>query len=456
MIYYSMMGRRPNELNAIYIDPTSVTNGAGTISDPRNTLVGLTITDNYTYLFRRGTTYTTSVELNLSNRTGVIFASYDVGLIPKYHFTGTGTCAVRFAGSTNCAFTTIELYTNLSQSVVTLIQLGFVEGNDGGTGNIIAGCQIHDVKQGVEVGGIGIRGGGVDLSIVNCEIYNCGEDGIYAAFTTNLLISNCNIHHVNQNYAGAAIGFLSIGNLAGGDSVQLDGRWINCSIKDTIMDRTDIYTGNKFALILGGAVGPTIFNDAIVEHCTFKVRSGANITYCVYAGQGNGVIFRYNRFEGLTSGLRLISPYCINFKIHHNIFSDCAGSMALINSGGYPQDTLIYNNVFVRGSVYAHVSIYGGHLELKNNIFDNSFTAFSATGSATYLKENNCYQDPTKIGTGGLETGGVTGDPLFVDPITNDFHLQVGSPCIGTGVNVGILEDFEGDTTPTLNMGIYF
>ncbi len=32
-------------------------------------------------------------------------------------------------------------------------------------------------------------------------------------------------------------------------------------------------------------------------------------------------------------------------------------------------------------------------------------------------------------------TGEINEDPLFVDPDNHDYHLQVGSPCIGTGMN---------------------
>ena len=32
-------------------------------------------------------------------------------------------------------------------------------------------------------------------------------------------------------------------------------------------------------------------------------------------------------------------------------------------------------------------------------------------------------------------TGEINEDPLFVDPENHDYHLQEGSPCIGTGLN---------------------
>jgi hypothetical protein len=457
-----MASKKPIEgggINTIYIDPTYGSNGVGTIVDPKNTFVGLTITNNYTYRVKCGTTYSFSSEISLGSRTGVIITSYGSGAKPIMSFTGAGTCAIRFAGSTNCFVVNLDITSDILQSVLALIQMGTGSSNDGGTGLTVSACKLHNVKQGVSAGGIGIRGGGTNILIRDCEIYDTGDDGLYFANTTNLEIGYCNIHHVNQNYAGTAKGFLAIGNSALGDGIQIDGYWNNLYIHNTTIDRTDIYTGNKFALILGGVVGPAIFNTGLVEHCSFKVRTGFNITYCVYIGQGDGVIFRYNRVQGATGGVRVIGQYCLNTLIHSNIFTDCTGSVAIVYDPinlGYPIDTIIHNNVFVRGSTYAQVTIAGNACELRNNIFDGSMTAFTASGSATYTKQNNCYQDPAKIGSGGLEAGGITGDPLFVDAVNNDFHLQITSACLDAGIDVGITEDFEGNTNANLNMGVYF
>ena len=454
-----------NSATTVYIDPSLGSNGSGTLASPRNTFVGLTITNNYTYKVKCGTTYTYSAELSLAGRTGVIVTSYGSGAKPIMNFTGAGTCAIRFGTSTNCFVVNLEVTTDIAQSVATIIQMGNGSGSDGGTGLTVSACRLHNVKNGASAGGIGIRGGGTNILIRDCEIYDTGDDGIYLANTTNLEIGLCNIHHVNQNYSGVAKGFLALGNGALGDGIQLDGYWNNAHIYNTTIDRTDVYTGNKFALILGGVVGPAIFNTAIIEGCTFKVRSGANINYCVYIGQGNGVIFRFNKVQGLTSGVRVTGVYCLDTLVHHNIFVDCVdSSIAYVNGRvednnlGYPSGNLAYNNVFLRGSgIYAYISLNGGDLHMANNIFgDGNVTAFTAGGPATYNKENNCYEDPTKIGTGGLESGGITGDPLFVNTAIDDFHLQTSSICRNAGVNVSIMEDFNGHIVPSTNLGIYF
>ncbi|MHC4945057.1 MAG: choice-of-anchor Q domain-containing protein [Planctomycetota bacterium] len=60
-----------------------------------------------------------------------------------------------------------------------------------------------------------------------------------------------------------------------------------------------------------------------------------------------------------------------------------------------------------------------------------------------------------KVGTGGTldwGSGMIDADPLFVDPLNNDFHLTSLSPCINRGTNEGAAShDIDGD--PRLYMG---
>jgi len=39
-------------------------------------------------------------------------------------------------------------------------------------------------------------------------------------------------------------------------------------------------------------------------------------------------------------------------------------------------------------------------------------------------------------------------NPLFIDADNYDFHLQISSPCIDTGIGVGLTEDYEGNSVP--------
>lgn len=169
-------------LNTVYIDPTNSTSGRdGSIENPYNSFVDITggLVNNKVYKMKSGTELVTSTVIDMSNRANVIIESYSTGAKPKIKFTGSGTCAVRMGNCTNCTFSWIELYTDLFNSLITLIAGSTNTGFDGGSGNIIEYCSLHDVKQGATDGGMAIRRGGTNNKILNCEIYNCGADGIY-------------------------------------------------------------------------------------------------------------------------------------------------------------------------------------------------------------------------------------------------------------------------------------
>jgi hypothetical protein len=50
-------------------------------------------------------------------------------------------------------------------------------------------------------------------------------------------------------------------------------------------------------------------------------------------------------------------------------------------------------------------------------------------------------------GLGGID-GNIDADPLFVDPESGDYRLQLGSPCIDSGTKVDVLLDLDGNPRP--------
>ena len=87
----------------------------------------------------------------------------------------------------------------------------------------------------------------------------------------------------------------------------------------------------------------------------------------------------------------------------------------------------------------------------------------TASGNEIYNDEHSS-PNVTYSYIEGIITGG--GDPLFVNPLSGDFHLQPGSPCIDTGNNSAPSLpniDFENDQriidgdlngTPTVDVGV--
>jgi hypothetical protein len=132
---------------------------------------------------------------------------------------------------------------------------------------------------------------------------------------------------------------------------------------------------------------------------------------------------------------------------------------------------LIYNNVFNGCEVGIASQENDPVYTVKNNIFYSHgggyFSSFLnvVTGSANLVSNNNCFYvatgDPSwmfgantyttfanwKTGS-SQDAASVYADPLLTASATNDFHLQVTSPCINAGVDVGLTTDYAGNTVP--------
>jgi len=77
----------------------------------------------------------------------------------------------------------------------------------------------------------------------------------------------------------------------------------------------------------------------------------------------------------------------------------------------------------------------------KNNLLPNHANATTNIGAGTYTDANSVYAQ----------------SPLFRNVAGQDFHLQAGSPCVGTGYNTGADTDLDGMPTPrgVMDIGCY-
>jgi len=109
----------------------------------------------------------------------------------------------------------------------------------------------------------------------------------------------------------------------------------------------------------------------------------------------------------------------------------CFNNTIIWNGGSgiyyYGDDLMIKNNIVCNNGEYG---IYGADNHDHNNVWSNAL--------------GNYYEG--EPGPGDIST-----DPLFKDPLCDDFHLQSNSPCIDAGVSTIIGFDMDMDHRPSGN-----
>jgi len=136
-----------------------------------------------------------------------------------------------------------------------------------------------------------------------------------------------------------------------------------------------------------------------------------------------------------------------------------AASNMFYNTGGI---ATVRNCIFYggsdgtkRGGIYCRYS--GSKVNLTNCILLNLYRTY-LWGDGGEINANYCciYNMTLKALTS--ETNIISGDPLLQSPGTGNFRLQSGSPCIDTGLNVGLITDFAKIKVPHgtgVDVGLY-
>jgi len=235
--------------------------------------------------------------------------------------------------------------------------------------------------------------------LVNNVCYNCGENGIDITSGTHVILRG------NETYGSGEGGILCGGR----------------NVTDVWIDRHyshDDYVGLGF----GGNV---------------NVKLTSSIIYNAYYHQ------------------LVIGPTtsCINFEGYHNTIvygPDSTGLMIDINSNVH--GVKFKNNIFTStqyGSPKTYVRYVGGATPSSTNSdFDYN----------TYWRSDNDNSGRWNVGgniswfswqsTWNQDTYSYWSNPDLVNPGNKDFHLQENSPCVDTGIDVGVTRDFEGISIP--------
>lgn len=401
--------------SAIHIDPGNANDPQedGSLAHPFDSFGDVTWTDGLVVAVRRGTTLQTDVvEIRASD---VTIASYgeDQEPRPVVHCTavasaGNNRHALYATDRTNVVVRDLEIHAPDATSCVRF-------GGAASAGHQVVNCSLHG-------SGWGLRAFDVDgLTVLNTEVYDIDDDGMFLQRVTNIEIAHCFVHDVNQNWVPP----YTPQSEAGGDAIQLSdcNRW---HVHLNVLDRTN--SGNKFCFISNNPAQ----DDGVFEHNRL---SGPLTTgdggASIYFHDGTGLVVRYNVVEGPSPGP--LYTHATSVEVYGNVFSSMSGGLYASSSAN------VYHNVFHD----LPSAMSGGDLVAHNNVFALSAPTDEPFGSTASLDESH-----NLFASGTATANSFVGDPAFVDATAGDFHLQATSDCIDSGIDVGLALDMDGVAVP--------
>lgn len=423
--------------NTVYIDPSYTgTTQNGSIQNPYNSWNSISWTNGYTYLQKAGTTFNTSSTLIITSKNNITLGSYGSGAKPIIISSAASTAKViDITSCYNMTVSNLEVASTTGQVTAAVI----IDGT-GSSNNLIDNCILRDTQWGIRI--LTTSSGN---KILNCEVYNTQDDGIYIKDTPDIEIGYCYVHDVNLKY------FINPDqSYSAGDNIQIASTYNhNFNIHHNTLDHSS--TGNKFCFIAWG-------NNytGVLEH-NIMIGNSAQVTSCIYLSPTTGTVsVRYNSIKNGNYG---IYAYVSNFKVYYNNFVQNKTAICVMNN----YHMLAENNVFYNNVITSISALSGSNVTSKNNIFHltGSGKAYSTNGN---LVSNNNTFNAQSTGfingygslsawqsASGQDNNSMVANPQFVNPSAHDFTLQPNSPCINAGVNCGYSQDYFGNQVPVAN-----
>ncbi|HLO92347.1 MAG: T9SS type A sorting domain-containing protein [Chloroflexota bacterium] len=418
--------------STIYIDPSYTgSTQTGSMSNPYNSWKKFTINSGNAYLQKAGTTYTSTSTITINGKTGVTLGMYGTGNKPKIVTSGTGQHILNVTSSSGVTVRDLEIY-----STGTWISAVIIQGSNAGN-NTIDNCVLRHTEWGVRV--LTTSGGN---KIMHTTVNDTRDDGIYIKDASSIEIGFCTIFDVNKKYL-----VNTDESYSSGDGVQIAStNNMVFNIHDNIIDHSSM--GNKFCIIAwGNNYSGTIERNTLIGART-KNNSGI-----YFSPTTKTVCVRYNIIK---TGEYGIYNYA-KLDAYYNVFS--ANNTAIQTMSGYTVNAR--NNVFYNNYNYGVSSASSTTTTLKNNIFNLGSTSQKAIKTSSSVSSNNNVFNTQHSGfinsystltawrsASGNDGSSVVGNPAFVNPSNQDFHLQSGSAAINKGANVSLTKDYYGALVP--------
>ncbi len=126
--------------------------------------------------------------------------------------------------------------------------------------------------------------------------------------------------------------------------------------------------------------------------------------------------------------------------------NDCPQDGAAITVRDGASLTLTHVTLAANGTSSAAIAVLSGKLMLRNSIVASNTVGLSVTAGSAMIAGSWFF------GNGANALGNLpslapiyTGDPRFVSPTQDNYHLRAGSPVIDAAPNIGVALDIDGD-----------
>jgi hypothetical protein len=267
------------------------------------------------------------------------------------------------------------------------------------------------------VNGLAETGGGISITNSSVIVRNCiiedNQSSSYGGgiYVENTLISLQGTSIRNNEAIDSGGGFCALNN----SSLSMTTTLISNNISQ------DGSGGGIFTSVSSG----TLSNSSIVGNSASASGGGVLIQSSLDAWVMDHVVIAKNTTTGIGGG------YWLNGT--NSILTNCTitGNIADENAGGYASvygANTVFTNCILTANLPEQVYAYP---EGEENLITISYTDIEG-GQEAIITNGNA--------TVNWLNGNFNLDPLFVDPIASEYHLQNSSPCIDTGN-----PDLDGD-----------
>jgi predicted outer membrane repeat protein len=278
--------------------------------------------------------------------------------------------------------------------------------------------------------------------ILHCRMQNCSASqggGIKCIGSSPTIVGNVITGNTAVHGGGIYCHYNSsptiVGNAISGNDGGSYGAAIYCYNESNPVISDNLINGNVVFSGSGGGISCEMSHPAITDNVFINNRAPGFYGGAIFCESSSPEISG-NTFSGNSArgggGIYCnmqSHPIIRRNVLHGNYTGDRDGGAICCSNGAYP--TIINNTIVENSSSDEGGGVYCGNASnpaLVNNIlWDN---APEQVGTFPGANPTITYCD---IQGGWQGVGNIDEDPLFVNPVLGDYHLQWGSPCIDAG-----------------------